>query len=43
MKFAIVLLAVLAAAVAVPLEDPRVAQIVRYESDNIGTDGYKFA
>lgn len=28
---------------AAPLDDSRDAQIVRYESDNIGIDGYKFS
>lgn len=28
---------------AAPLDDPKQAQILRYENDNIGIDGYKFA
>lgn len=43
MKFAIVFAALLAAALAAPVDDPKNAQILRYESDNIGTDGYNFA
>lgn len=43
MKFIVAFAALLAVAVAVPIDDPRAAQITRYESDNIGTDGYKFA
>ncbi|CAD7083186.1 unnamed protein product [Hermetia illucens] len=43
MKFAVVLAALVAVAIAAPVDDPRAAQIVRLESDNIGTDGYKFA
>lgn len=28
---------------AAPLDDPKHAQVLRYENDNIGIDGYKFA
>jgi hypothetical protein len=43
MKFAIVFAAVFAVAIAAPLDSPQDAQILRYENDNIGIDGYKFA
>ncbi|XP_055912855.1 flexible cuticle protein 12-like [Eupeodes corollae] len=43
MKFVVVLSALFAVALAVPLDDSRNAQILRYESDNIGVDGYNFA
>ncbi|CAD7083184.1 unnamed protein product [Hermetia illucens] len=42
MKFAIALFAVLAVAAAIPLDDPKVAKVLRLEADNIGTDGYKW-
>ena len=32
-----------AAALAAPIDDSSNAQILRYENDNIGIDGYKFA
>ncbi|XP_058054280.1 flexible cuticle protein 12-like [Anopheles bellator] len=34
---------VLALALAAPLDDAKSAQILKYENDNIGVDGYKFA
>jgi hypothetical protein len=43
MKFFIVLAVLIASALAAPLDDPKNAQILRYENDNIGIDGYKFA
>ncbi|XP_045765366.1 flexible cuticle protein 12-like [Maniola jurtina] len=46
MKSFIVLTLFVAAAVAIPLapsSDSRNAEILSYESDNIGVDGYKFA
>ena len=43
MKFAIVFAAVFALAVAAPLDDSKDAQILKFENDNIGVDGYKFA
>lgn len=43
MKMIIVLAAVLAMAVAAPLDDARNAQVLKYENDNIGVDGYKYA
>ncbi|KAL1388256.1 hypothetical protein pipiens_003246 [Culex pipiens pipiens] len=32
-----------ALALALPLDDSKNAQILKYENDNIGVDGYKFA
>ncbi|EAT34914.1 AAEL012883-PA [Aedes aegypti] len=43
MKTIIVLVAVVALALAAPLDDSKNAQILKYENDNIGVDGYKFA
>lgn len=43
MKFAIVFAVIMAVALAAPLDDSKDAQILRYESDNIGVDGYQFA
>lgn len=44
MKLIIVFLAtVLAVTLAAPVDDPKDAQIVSYESENIGIDGYKFS
>jgi hypothetical protein len=43
MKFFIVLAALFALALSKPLDDSQNAQILRYENDNIGIDGYKFA
>ncbi|CAD7083181.1 unnamed protein product [Hermetia illucens] len=43
MKFIVVLAVLVAAAVAGPVDESKNAQILRFESDNIGTDGYKFA
>lgn len=43
MKFIIVLAVLFVAAVAKPLDDSANAQILKYENDNIGIDGYKFA
>ncbi|XP_063701189.1 endocuticle structural protein SgAbd-6-like [Culicoides brevitarsis] len=43
MKFAIVLVAVLAVAIAKPVDDSKDAVILKYENDNIGIDGYRFA
>ncbi|XP_039437363.1 endocuticle structural glycoprotein ABD-5-like [Culex pipiens pallens] len=41
MKFAVVFAAVLAVAVAVPVEE-KDAHIVQYQNDNQGIDGYNF-
>lgn len=43
MKFAIVFVALLVAVVAKPLDDSKDAVILKYENDNIGIDGYRFA
>lgn len=42
MKFFVVFAVLVAAALAAPLADSE-ATILRYENDNIGLDGYKFA
>lgn len=42
MKLSIVFFAVIAVVLAAPLDDDKNAQVLRYESDNIGIDGYKF-
>lgn len=43
-KIAIVLLALaIAGTLAAPLDDAKHATVLRYENDNIGLDGYKFA
>lgn len=43
MKMIIVLAAVLAMAVALPFDASKTAQVLKYENDNIGVDGYKYA
>lgn len=43
MKMIVVFAAVLAIALAAPIDDSKDAQILRYENDNIGVDGYKFS
>lgn len=43
MKFAIVLVTVLVAVIAKPIDDSQNAVILKYENDNIGIDGYRFA
>ncbi|XP_055532794.1 flexible cuticle protein 12-like [Wyeomyia smithii] len=42
MKTIIGLLVLLAAALAAPLDDSQSAQILKYDSENIGIDGYRF-
>lgn len=42
MKTIAVFALIIAAALAAPA-DPKGAEIVKYENDNIGVDGYKFA
>lgn len=42
MKFVIVAAALLALAVAAPLDSDKTAQILRLENDNIGTDGFQY-
>lgn len=39
----IVLAGLIAVACSAPLDDSQNAQILKYESDNIGVDGYRFA
>lgn len=43
MKYFIVLAIIVGAALAAPADDPKDATVLRYENDNIGIDGYKFA
>ena len=43
MKFVIALACLFAAAIAAPLDDSKNAQILRYEVDNAGLNGYNFA
>lgn len=43
MKMFIVFAVVIVAALAAPLDDSKDAVILKYENDNIGIDGYKFA
>uniref|UniRef100_A0A336LX70 CSON006907 protein n=1 Tax=Culicoides sonorensis TaxID=179676 RepID=A0A336LX70_CULSO len=39
----IVLASLIAVTLSAPLDDSQNAQILKYESDNIGIDGYRFA
>lgn len=43
MKFIIVFAAICALALAAPVDESKDAQILRYDNDNIGVDGYKYA
>lgn len=43
MKMFIVFAICIAAALAAPADDPKDAVVLKYENDNIGIDGYKFA
>lgn len=43
MKSVIVFSALVICALAAPLDDSKNAKVLRYENDNIGIDGYKFA
>ncbi|KAJ6633496.1 Flexible cuticle protein 12 [Pseudolycoriella hygida] len=43
MKLFVVFVAIVAAALAAPVDDSKNAVILKYENDNIGVDGYKFA
>lgn len=43
MKFIVIFALAVAVCVAAPLDDSANAQILRYENENIGIDGYKFA
>lgn len=42
MKFLVIFAAVLALAIAAPVDDSKTT-ILKYENDNIGVDGYNFA
>lgn len=42
MKFALVFAAVIAVGLTAPVDDSKVATVLRYESDNIGVEGYKY-
>lgn len=43
-KIAIVVLTIaIVGTIAAPLDDAKHATVLRYENDNIGLDGYKFA
>ncbi|XP_058067237.1 flexible cuticle protein 12-like [Anopheles bellator] len=42
MFLALVALSILSAVLAAPLDDSRNAEILRYSSENIGIDGYRF-
>lgn len=43
MKFIVIIALAVSACIAAPVDDSANAQILRYENDNIGIDGYKFA
>lgn len=43
MKSFIVFVAIVAVALAAPLDSSKDAVVLKYENDNIGVDGYKFA
>lgn len=43
MKSVIALTFLVALAAAAPLDQDHTATVLRYDSDNIGVDGYKFA
>lgn len=43
MKSVFIVALLIAVAIAAPLDDSKNAQILRYDNDNIGVDGYKFA
>ncbi|KAG4077468.1 hypothetical protein HA402_002895 [Bradysia odoriphaga] len=43
MKMIIVFATIVACALAAPVDDPKDATVLKYENDNIGVDGYKFA
>lgn len=43
MKFIVVFAITVAVCIAAPVDDSSNAQILRYENENIGIDGYKFA
>lgn len=43
MKFIVIFALAASVCIAAPVDDSANAQILRYENDNIGIDGYKFA
>lgn len=43
MKFIVILALAVTACLAKPVDDSANAQILKYENENIGIDGYKFA
>lgn len=43
MKFIVIIALAVSACIAAPVDDSSNAQILRYENENIGIDGYKFA
>lgn len=43
MKYYIVFAVVIVAALSAPLDESKDAVVLKYENDNIGVDGYKFA
>lgn len=43
MKYIVIFALTVVACLAAPLDDSSNAQILKYENDNIGIDGYKFA
>ncbi|CRL02975.1 CLUMA_CG016563, isoform A [Clunio marinus] len=43
MKFIVILALVMTACLAAPVDDSSNAQILRYENDNIGIGGYRYA
>ena len=43
MKFIVILSLALTACLAAPVDDSANAQILKYENDNIGIDGYSYA
>lgn len=43
MKFLVIFATIAAVALAAPVDDSKDAVVLKYENDNIGVDGYKFA
>lgn len=43
MKMIIIFAALFAAVLAAPVDDSNVAQVLRYENDNVGLEGFKYA
>ncbi|XP_037044845.1 flexible cuticle protein 12-like [Bradysia coprophila] len=42
MKMIIIFAALIAAVLAAPVDDSNVAQVLRYENDNVGIEGFKY-